>query len=77
MKGVISYYNFSVLTTACTSTCKDISSFSLAIQAFLQFLKFQLQKNAAFNKHDMLKFCNEWKKNLDKLKIVTEVRNMK
>lgn len=36
MKIVISYCSFSVLATACTNTCKDISGFSLAITGFLQ-----------------------------------------
>lgn len=36
------------------------------MQAFLQCLEFQFQQNAVFNKHDVLKFCSEWKKHWDK-----------
>lgn len=72
MKIVISYCNFSVLATECTNTCKDRNGFSLAIQAFLSCYEISVPKKAVFNKYDMLKFCNEWKKHWDKLKFVTQ-----
>jgi len=36
-------------------------------------LKFQFQYNAVFNKHDILKFCNEWQKHWNELRLITQM----